>query len=95
MSGGLLPRGRKLSGDRVGMVVFAGDAFVQFPLTADYAAADLFLTAIDVDAVLLLPEVEDALVVDPLGRDAGLVDGAFGLGGRDQGGHVGAARGGG
>ena len=42
---------RKLSGDRVGMVVFAGDAFVQFPLTADYAAADLFLSAIDVDAV--------------------------------------------
>jgi len=42
---------RKLSGDRVGMIVFAGDAFVQFPLTADYAAADLFLTAIDVDAV--------------------------------------------
>ncbi len=42
---------KKLSGDRVGMIVFAGDAFVQFPLTADYAAADLFLSAIDVDAV--------------------------------------------
>jgi Ca-activated chloride channel family protein len=42
---------RKLSGDRVGMVVFAGDAFVQFPLTSDYTAADLFLSAIDVDAV--------------------------------------------
>lgn len=42
---------RRLSGDRVGMIVFAGDAFVQIPLTADYAAADLFLTAIDVDAV--------------------------------------------
>jgi tetratricopeptide (TPR) repeat protein len=42
---------RKLSGDRVGMIVFAGDAFVQFPLTADYTAADLFLSAIDVDAV--------------------------------------------
>jgi tetratricopeptide (TPR) repeat protein len=42
---------KKLTGDRVGMVVFAGDAFVQFPLTADYAAADLFLSAIDVDAV--------------------------------------------
>jgi tetratricopeptide (TPR) repeat protein len=42
---------RKLSGDRVGMIVFAGDAYVQFPLTADYAAADLFLSAIDVDAV--------------------------------------------
>jgi tetratricopeptide (TPR) repeat protein len=42
---------RKLTGDRVGMVVFAGDAFVQFPLTSDYSAADLFLSAIDVDAV--------------------------------------------
>ncbi|MBP8976377.1 MAG: VWA domain-containing protein [Bacteroidetes bacterium] len=42
---------KKLSGDRVGLIVFAGDAFVQFPLTSDYAAADLFLSAIDVDAV--------------------------------------------
>jgi len=42
---------RKLSGDRVGLIVFAGDAFVQFPLTSDYSAADLFITAVDVDAV--------------------------------------------
>ena len=42
---------KKLTGDRVGMIVFAGDAFVQFPLTADYGAADLFISAIDVDAV--------------------------------------------
>lgn len=42
---------KKLSGDRVGLIVFAGDAFVQFPLTSDYAAADLFITALDVDAV--------------------------------------------
>ncbi|MCX7983748.1 MAG: VWA domain-containing protein [Bacteroidetes bacterium] len=42
---------KKLSGDRVGLIVFAGDAFVQFPLTSDYAAADLFISAIDVDAV--------------------------------------------
>ncbi|MGB2866814.1 MAG: tetratricopeptide repeat protein [Bacteroidota bacterium] len=42
---------RKLSGDRVGLIVFAGDAFVQFPLTADYAAADLFISSVDVDAV--------------------------------------------
>jgi tetratricopeptide (TPR) repeat protein len=42
---------QKLSGDRVGLIVFAGDAFVQFPLTADYSAADLFLSAVDVDAV--------------------------------------------
>ena len=42
---------RKLSGDRVGLIVFAGESYVQFPLTADYAAADLFLSAVDVDAV--------------------------------------------
>lgn len=37
----------RLKGDRVGIVVFAGDAFVQCPLTTDYAAAKLFLRAID------------------------------------------------
>jgi Ca-activated chloride channel family protein len=42
---------KKLSGDRVGLIVFAGDAFVQFPLTADYAAADLFISAVDVESV--------------------------------------------
>ncbi len=42
---------KKLSGDRVGLVVFAGDAFVQFPLTSDYSAAELFISAVDVDAV--------------------------------------------
>ena len=41
----------KLSGDRVGLIVFAGEAFVQFPLTSDYSAADLFLSAVDVDDV--------------------------------------------
>jgi tetratricopeptide (TPR) repeat protein len=41
----------KLQGDRVGLIVFAGDAFVQFPLTSDYSAADLFISAVDVDAV--------------------------------------------
>jgi Ca-activated chloride channel family protein len=42
---------KKLAGDRVGLIVFAGEAFVQFPLTADYSAADLFISAVDVDAV--------------------------------------------
>lgn len=36
-----------LDGDRVGIVAFAGDAFVQCPLTSDYAAAKLFLRAVD------------------------------------------------
>jgi len=37
----------ELKGDRVAIVAFAGDAFVQCPLTSDYAAAKLFLRAID------------------------------------------------
>lgn len=41
----------QLQGDRVGLIVFAGDAFVQFPLTSDYSAADLFISAVDVDVV--------------------------------------------
>ncbi len=42
---------KRLAGDRVGLIVFAGDAFVQFPLTSDYAAADLFISAVDVESV--------------------------------------------
>src|SRR6201995_1037515 len=37
----------RLKGDRVGLVVFAGDAFVQCPLTTDYAPARLFLGGFD------------------------------------------------
>jgi Ca-activated chloride channel family protein len=36
-----------LRGDRVGIVAFAGEAFVQCPLTIDYGAARLFLRAVD------------------------------------------------
>lgn len=36
-----------LKGDRVGIVAFAGLAHVQCPLTSDYAAAKLFLRAVD------------------------------------------------
>jgi Ca-activated chloride channel family protein len=35
----------RLDGDRIGLVAFAGDAFVQSPLTVDYSAAALFLGA--------------------------------------------------
>jgi Ca-activated chloride channel family protein len=37
----------ELKGDRIGIVVFAGDAFIQCPLTSDYAAAKMFLRAVD------------------------------------------------
>lgn len=38
-----------LDGDRIGLVAFAGDAFVQSPLTTDYAAAGMFLNAMTPD----------------------------------------------
>lgn len=38
-----------LDGDRIGLVAFAGDAFVQSPLTVDYTAAAMFLNAMDPD----------------------------------------------
>lgn len=37
----------ELSGSRVSLVVFAGDAFIQCPLTSDYSALRLFLDAAD------------------------------------------------
>jgi len=33
----------KLRGDRLGIILFAGNAYLQMPLTTDYAAAQLFL----------------------------------------------------
>lgn len=41
----------KLRGDRIGLIIFAGQAYVQIPLTTDYAAANLFLSAVDVNSV--------------------------------------------
>lgn len=42
---------RLLEGDRIGLVAFAGTAFVECPLTLDYGAAELFLGAIDTDLI--------------------------------------------
>lgn len=40
-----------LEGDRVAVVGFAGDAYIQCPLTTDYAAAKMLLDVIDVSSV--------------------------------------------
>lgn len=42
---------QKLHGDRIGLIIFAGQAYIQFPLTTDYSAASLFLSAVDVNSV--------------------------------------------
>jgi Ca-activated chloride channel homolog len=41
----------KLRGDRIGLIVFSGNAYVQIPLTTDYSAASLFLNAVDFNTV--------------------------------------------
>jgi Ca-activated chloride channel family protein len=41
----------KLQTDRIGLIVFGGDSYLQLPLTTDYSAARLILSTIDVDAV--------------------------------------------
>ena len=37
----------KFSTDKIGLIVFAGDAFVQLPITSDYVSAKMFLQNID------------------------------------------------
>ena len=41
----------RLQDDRIGLVVFAGNAFVQLPVTADYVSAKMFLNSVDTGSV--------------------------------------------
>ena len=41
----------KLAGDRIGLVVFAGQSFVQLPITTDYVSAKIFLNSISTGSV--------------------------------------------
>lgn len=42
---------RVLRGDRLGLVAFSGAAFVQCPLTLDYAAIEMFLAELNTDLI--------------------------------------------
>ncbi|NND95469.1 MAG: VWA domain-containing protein [Flavobacteriales bacterium] len=42
---------KELHGDRVGLIIFAGDAYVQLPITTDYSAAEMFLKGINTEMV--------------------------------------------
>lgn len=41
----------RLVNDKIGLIVFAGDAYIQIPITTDYVSAKLFLESIDTDIV--------------------------------------------
>lgn len=63
-----------LKGDRLGIIVFAGEAFVQLPITTDYSAAKLFLDNISPD---IMPtqgtNIDNAiyLAMESFGKDVG------------------------
>ena len=40
-----------LKDDKIGLIVFAGDAFIQVPITSDYASAKMFLSSINPNMV--------------------------------------------
>ena len=41
----------KLRDDRIGLIVFAGNSFVQLPITTDYVSAKMFLNSISTESV--------------------------------------------
>ena len=41
----------KLRDDRIGLILFAGDSFVQLPITTDYVSAKMFLNSISTGSV--------------------------------------------
>ncbi|MBA3706471.1 MAG: VWA domain-containing protein [Bacteroidetes bacterium] len=64
----------KLDGDRIGIIVFGGEAYVQLPITTDYSAAKLFLESISTD---MIPTQGTAigkaidLAIESFGKDEG------------------------
>ena len=64
----------KLEGDRIGIIVFGGEAYVQLPITTDYAAAKLFLESINTDMIPTQgTDIAKAidLAVESFGKDEG------------------------
>lgn len=41
----------RLKDDKIGLIVFAGDAYIQLPITSDYNSAQLFLTSVSPEIV--------------------------------------------
>ncbi len=64
----------KLQGDRLGIVVFAGEAYVQLPITTDYSTAKLFLESINTKIVPVQgTNIADAInkAAESFGKDEG------------------------
>ena len=54
----------KLQDDRIGLIVFAGTAFVQLPITTDFISAKMFLSSINTESVPIQgTAMEEALML--------------------------------
>jgi Ca-activated chloride channel family protein len=42
---------KKMSGDRIGMIIFAGQSYLQFPLTLDHSIGKLILSTVDIGSI--------------------------------------------
>jgi Ca-activated chloride channel homolog len=63
-----------LEGDRLSLIIFAGEAYVQLPMTTDYNAAKMFLDAINPDMVPVQGTNLEAAInkaVESFGKDLG------------------------
>ena len=64
----------KLEGDRIGIIVFGGEAYVQLPITSDYSASKLFLESISTDMIPTQGTAIGAainLAIESFGKDEG------------------------
>lgn len=59
-----------LEGDRLGLVIFAGEAYVQLPITTDYSAAKMFLSSIGPGMV----PVQGTNITDAINKAANLLE---------------------
>src|SRR4030067_3322488 len=57
---------KKLSCERVGLILFSGSAFVQCPLTSDYSAFHLYLDAVDAELISSGTTALDQAIVQAL-----------------------------
>ena len=63
-----------LEGDRLGIIIFAGEAYVQLPITSDYQSAKMFLSSINTDMVPIQgTNIADAINkgIESFGSDQG------------------------
>ncbi|MCX5922610.1 MAG: VWA domain-containing protein [Candidatus Dependentiae bacterium] len=58
---------KKLSCERVGLVIFSGTAFIQCPLTTDYGAFFMFLDQVDVETIASGTTALDQVIQKVLG----------------------------